>query len=103
MFFRPVKAGRSTWAHFAGISHGFRVGTGASRKLNLYAPAAMVGYSDELAEAAKRGDSDPAGLAEVAKRYSMQSSGRYPRDTSSGPGPYPVGRGRTREVSRSRH
>jgi hypothetical protein len=31
--------------------HGFRVGRVASRKLNLYTPAAMVGYFDEIAQA----------------------------------------------------
>jgi hypothetical protein len=31
----------------ARIEHGFRVGGSASRKLNLYAPAAMVGYFDD--------------------------------------------------------
>ena len=29
----------------AGIRHGFRVGDAASRKLNLYTPAAMAGTS----------------------------------------------------------
>lgn len=38
----------------------------------------MVGYFDELAEAAKRGDSDLAGLAEVAKRYAMEVVGPVP-------------------------
>ncbi|TMC61447.1 MAG: cupin domain-containing protein [Chloroflexi bacterium] len=33
----------------SGIVHGFRVGSSASRKLNLYAPAAMIGYFDALA------------------------------------------------------
>ena len=62
----------------AGIPHGFRVGSVASRKLTLYAPAAMVGYFDELAEATKRGDLDPAGLADVARRYSMEVIGPVP-------------------------
>ena len=31
----------------AGVAHGFRVGDLPGRKLNLYAPAAMVGYFDE--------------------------------------------------------
>ncbi len=32
----------------SGVRHGFRVGDRPSRKLNLYTPAAMVGYFDEL-------------------------------------------------------
>lgn len=62
----------------AGIAHGFRVGAVASRKLNLYAPAAMVGYFDELAAAAKTGGVDEAGLAEIALRYSMEVIGPVP-------------------------
>lgn len=62
----------------SGIPHGFRVGAVASRKLNLYAPAAMVGYFDELAEGAKRGDRDPAALAEMALRHSMEVIGPVP-------------------------
>lgn len=62
----------------AGIPHGFRVGSVASRKLNLYTPAAMVGYFDELAAATKRGDLDPAGLADIAQRYSMEVIGPVP-------------------------
>lgn len=61
-----------------GIPHGFRVGGVASRKLNLYAPAAMVGYFDELAEATKQGDVDPRALAEIALRYSMEVIGPVP-------------------------
>ena len=40
----------------AGMPHGFRVGRVASRKLNLYTPAAMVGYFDEVAAATKAGE-----------------------------------------------
>jgi quercetin dioxygenase-like cupin family protein len=42
----------------AGVPHGFRVGKVASRKLNLYSPAAMVGYFDELSEAIGNGTAD---------------------------------------------
>src|SRR5258708_6643937 len=35
----------------AGTRHGFRVGKMPSRKLNLYTPAAMVGYFDDLSDA----------------------------------------------------
>ncbi len=44
----------------AGVRHGFRVGDVSSRKLNLYAPAGMVGYFDELSGALASGDADPA-------------------------------------------
>jgi quercetin dioxygenase-like cupin family protein len=62
----------------AGIPHGFRVGAVKSRKLNLYEPAAMVGYFDELAEATRRGNVDPAALSEIATRYSMEVIGPVP-------------------------
>ncbi len=62
----------------AGIPHGFRVGGVASRKLNLYTPAAMVGYFDELAAATTAGDGDPDVLSEIALRYSMEVIGPVP-------------------------
>lgn len=62
----------------AGISHGFRVGGVSSRKLDLYTPAAMVGYFDELAEATTAGDVGPAILSEIALRYSMDVIGPVP-------------------------
>ena len=62
----------------AGIPHGFRVGAVASRKLNVYAPAAMVGYFDELAAATASGDVDPAALSTIAARYSMEVVGPVP-------------------------
>jgi mannose-6-phosphate isomerase-like protein (cupin superfamily) len=61
----------------AGIPHGFRVGGAPSRKLNLYTPAAMVGYFDELAELAK-GDVAPEVLAQIAERHSMDVIGPVP-------------------------
>lgn len=62
----------------AGLMHGFRVGAVPSRKLNLYAPAAMVGYFDELAEAIGRGEVDPEVLSAIARRYSMRVLGPVP-------------------------
>lgn len=62
----------------AGITHGFRVGGVASRKLNFYTPAAMVGYFDEIADAAKAGDVDPDALSQIAMRYSMEVVGSVP-------------------------
>jgi len=62
----------------AGELHGFRVGQKASRKLNIYTPAAMVGYFDELAEAVRTGNVDPQSLSETALRYSMEVLGPVP-------------------------
>ncbi len=62
----------------AGIAHGFRVGNMASRKLNLYAPAGMVGYFDELSEAGAKGAVDPALRSDIATKYSMEVLGRVP-------------------------
>ena len=62
----------------SGIPHGFRVGSVASRKLNLYAPAAMVGYFDELSAAAKAGTATPAVLGHIARKYSMGVLGEVP-------------------------
>ena len=62
----------------AGIRHGFRVGKVRSRKLNFYVPAAMVGYFDELSDAIKNDEADPATLSEIALRYSMEVLGPVP-------------------------
>jgi mannose-6-phosphate isomerase-like protein (cupin superfamily) len=62
----------------AGVVHGFRVGSVQSRKLNLYVPAAMVGYFDELAEAIRSGDVDDGRLGEIAERYGMEVLGPVP-------------------------
>jgi mannose-6-phosphate isomerase-like protein (cupin superfamily) len=62
----------------AGVRHGFRVGAVPSRKLNIYAPAAMVGYFDELAAAIARGEMDPDALAELAARHGMEVIGPVP-------------------------
>ena len=62
----------------AGIAHGFRVGDKPSRKLNLYTPAAMVGYFDELAAATRAGEVDDEALAEIVERYSMEVVGPVP-------------------------
>lgn len=62
----------------AGTPHGFRVGSVASRKLNFYTPAAMVGYFDELANARGKDDVDPETLSQIASRYSMEVLGPVP-------------------------
>ena len=61
----------------AGVPHGFRVGDVPSRKLNLYAPAAMVGYFDELSAALDRGAADEE-LAGIAERHGMEITGPVP-------------------------
>lgn len=62
----------------AGIVHGFRVGNVPSRKLNLYSPAAMVGYFDELSAAIASGDADPERLDAIALTYGMEVVGPVP-------------------------
>lgn len=62
----------------AGVRHGFRVGDRPSRKLNLYSPAAMVGYFDELAEAIRTGTADPVRLEQIAMRSGMVVVGPVP-------------------------
>ena len=62
----------------ASVPHGFRVGSVASRKLNIYTPAAMIGYFDELSAAIARGDMDDGSLAELAERYGMTVIGPVP-------------------------
>ena len=58
--------------------HGFRVGAVPSKKLNLYVPAAMVGYFDELAAAVAAGDVDEQHLGAIAERYGMEVLGPVP-------------------------
>lgn len=62
----------------AEIRHGFRVGNVPSRKLNLYTPAGMVGYFDELSEALRSESADVDRLDEIAERYSMEVVGPVP-------------------------
>ncbi|HEX7196170.1 MAG TPA: cupin domain-containing protein [Candidatus Limnocylindria bacterium] len=61
----------------AGVPHGFRVGSLPSRKLNLYTPAAMIGYFDELSAAIASGASDDD-VAAIAERYGMDVIGPVP-------------------------
>jgi hypothetical protein len=62
-----------------GVPHGFRVGDEPSRKLNLYAPAGMIGYFDELSAAMARGDAGGDDeLAKTADRYGMDLIGPIP-------------------------
>lgn len=46
--------------------------------MNIYAPAAMVGYFDELALAIARDEMDDETLGEIARRYGMEVIGPVP-------------------------
>ena len=61
----------------SGVRHGFRVGWQPSRKLNIYTPAAMVGYFDELS-AAIRGAATADELAAIADKHGMEVVGPVP-------------------------
>lgn len=63
----------------AGVEHGFRVGRMHSRKLNLYLPAAMVGYFEEITAAQGAGSpmSDEE-LTDAAARHAMRVLGPVP-------------------------
>jgi mannose-6-phosphate isomerase-like protein (cupin superfamily) len=61
-----------------GTRHGFRVGEVSSRKLNIYAPAAMVGYFDELSVAIANAVADPDRLDEIARAHHVQVVGPVP-------------------------
>lgn len=58
--------------------HGFKVGDVASRKLNLYLPASMVGYFDDLSDAMREGKADEERLSEIAGRHSLEVIGPVP-------------------------
>ena len=58
-----------------GVPHGFTVGNVPSRKLNLYFPAAMTGYFDDLAAALGRDDVSDEELAEIAQAHAMEIVG----------------------------
>jgi mannose-6-phosphate isomerase-like protein (cupin superfamily) len=58
-----------------GARHGFKVGDVPSRKLNLYFPAAMVGYFHDLAGALRRDDVTDDDLAAIATAHAMEIVG----------------------------
>ena len=62
----------------AEVPHGFRVGEVESRKLNLYLPASMLGYFDDLSEAIRTGEADPAILDGIAARNAVEVIGPVP-------------------------
>ena len=60
-----------------GVVHTFRTLEANSRKLNLYTPAAMVGYFDELSAGIAAGMGE-AELEELATRFNMEVVGPVP-------------------------
>ena len=58
-----------------GARHGFRVGDVASRKLNFYFPASMIGYFDDLASALRRDDVGDDDLDAIAGAHAMEIVG----------------------------
>jgi mannose-6-phosphate isomerase-like protein (cupin superfamily) len=60
-----------------GIEHGFRVADRPSRKLNLYTPAAMEGYFEELSAALARHAATDE-LDAIAARNGMEITGPVP-------------------------
>jgi mannose-6-phosphate isomerase-like protein (cupin superfamily) len=60
-----------------GMTHTFVTMEAGSRKLNLYTPAGMVGYFDELAEGIRSGMSADD-LDAIAERYAMDVVGPVP-------------------------
>ena len=60
-----------------GAPHTFRNASPGSRKLNLYTPAAMVGYFDELAAGIAEG-LGADGLDAIAARFAMDVVGEIP-------------------------
>ena len=61
-----------------GLRHGFRVGALPSRKLNLYTPAAMLGYFDDLSAAITSDTATDERLDEIARAASMEIVGPVP-------------------------
>jgi quercetin dioxygenase-like cupin family protein len=62
-----------------GVPHTFKVTSeGPGRKLNLFTPAAMVGFFEELAAAEATGSATPSALDEIAARHHMEVLGPVP-------------------------
>ncbi len=62
-----------------GLPHTFKVSSeGPGRKLNLFTPAAMVGFFEELAAAEASGAATPSVLDEIAARNNMEVLGPVP-------------------------
>lgn len=62
-----------------GMVHSFRVTSeGPGKKLNLFTPAAMVGFFEELAASEADGTATPDLLSEIAERNQMDIVGPVP-------------------------
>jgi mannose-6-phosphate isomerase-like protein (cupin superfamily) len=62
-----------------GVRHTFRVGSKQSRKLNIYLPAAMMGYFEKLATATESGVVlDESTLSQIAQDNFMTVVGPIP-------------------------
>lgn len=62
-----------------GMPHTFKVvSDGPGKKLNLFSPAAMVGFFEELAGAEAAGEATPERLGEIAARHHMDVVGPVP-------------------------
>jgi len=62
-----------------GMAHTFRVvSPGPASKLNIFAPAAMVGFFEELADAEAAGGATPEMVDSIAARHQMEVVGPVP-------------------------
>lgn len=62
----------------AGVPHTFQVLEGPGRKLNLFVPAAMESFFEELAAAEAAGTADEQALAAIAEHARMEIVGPVP-------------------------
>jgi mannose-6-phosphate isomerase-like protein (cupin superfamily) len=63
----------------SGMPHTFKVVSAeAGRKLNIFAPAAMTGFFEDLAEAEASGEATPERLAAIAAHHHMEVVGPVP-------------------------
>ena len=59
--------------------HTFKlVSEGSGRKLNIFSPAAMVGFFEQLSQAESRGEATLELLSEIAERHEMEIVGPVP-------------------------
>lgn len=62
-----------------GAAHTFQVSSeGPGKKLNLFAPATMLGFFEELAEAEAAGSPTPEDFLAIAQRHSVEMLGPVP-------------------------
>lgn len=61
-----------------GLAHTFTVVDGPGKKLNLFVPAAMVGFFEELSAAESGGSATPEAVDAIAARHRMEVLGPVP-------------------------